>query len=222
MQSDDAIPDVVIKRLTIYARALYQLHASGAATVSSSELAAATGSTAAQIRRDFSYFGGFGTQGKGYEVGRLLEEVKRILNLNEQWGMVLIGAGSLGGAVARYNRFAENGFVICRIYDRNPERIGNRLDGVTIEDVATLRETVSREQILIAILTVPASAAQWAANLAISAGVKAFLNYAPASILAPPDVRVHDIDPVAALQSLTYYLSPGRSDEVEPSSRTTA
>lgn len=202
------IPDIVIKRLPIYVRALLRLQEAARDTVSSSELAVATGSTAAQIRRDLSYFGEFGKQGRGYEIEYLLEAVKQILHLDEQWRIALVGAGPLGQAVARYSRFAEQGFRITHVYDHNPDRIGARLDDLTIEDVSYMPQTIRKEEIQLAILAVPATAAQGVADTLVGAGIKAILNYAPVSIQAPDDVRVQDIDPVAALQSLTYYVTP--------------
>ncbi len=211
LDAPNNIPDVVIKRLPIYSRALVQILAAGQRTVSSNELALATRSTAAQIRRDFSYFGGFGKQGKGYDVDRLLAAIREILNLNEQWPVVLIGAGSLGQAVARYGGFAEQGFVVRRVFDHNVDRIGMRINDLVVQDVREMAELVRQEGILVAILAVPAGAAQKVADDLAQAGVKAILNYAPSTIQVPDDVRVHDIDPVAALQSLTYYLTPSEA-----------
>ncbi len=211
LDAPNNIPDVVIKRLPIYSRALVQILATRQRTVSSNELAMATGSTAAQIRRDLSYFGGFGKQGKGYDVERLLAAIREILNLNEQWPVVLIGAGSLGQAVARYGGFAEQGFVVRRVFDHNVDRIGMRINDLVVQDVREMAELVRQEGILVAILAVPAGAAQKVADDLAKAGVKAILNYAPSTIQVPDDVRVHDIDPVAALQSLTYYLTPSEA-----------
>jgi redox-sensing transcriptional repressor len=202
------IPDVVIKRLPIYLRALNQLLASGATIVSSSELALATGSTAPQIRRDLSYFGEFGKRAKGYDIVHLLDSIREILNIEEQYRVVVVGAGPLGQAIARYGGFRENGFLLSWVYDHNPERIGTRLNDIVVEDVARMPERVRSEGVRIAILAVPSAAAQEVADLLVGAGVKAILNYAPVVLRVPDDVRVYDIDPVAALQSLTYYLSP--------------
>lgn len=208
MEAHSNIPDVVIRRLPIYARALTQHLGAGRSTVSSNELAIATGSTAAQIRRDLSYFGGFGKQGMGYDAEHLLGAIKGILHLNERWPVVLVGAGPLGQAVARYSGFEEQGFLIRRVYDHNPERIGARIDALVVEDAAAMPEALIREGISVAILAVPATAAQAVADTLVGAGVKAILNYAPSMLQVPEDVRVQDIDPVAALQSLTYYLAP--------------
>ena len=208
MEAEPNIPDVVIKRLPIYARALAELQDAGADLVSSSELALATGSTAAQIRRDLSYFGEFGKQGHGYDIAHLLGAIREILNINEQYRLVVVGAGPLGQAIARYGGFSEHGYHISWIYDHNPERIGTRINDVIVEDVRDMPERVRSRGVKIAILAVPAGAAQEVADTLVDAGVKAILNYAPAVLRVPADVRVYDIDPVAALQSLTYYLSP--------------
>lgn len=208
MEAEGNIPDIVIKRLPIYARALSEILLSGARMVSSNELALATGSTAAQIRRDLSYFGEFGKQGKGYDVGHLLNAIRQILNINAEYRVVIVGAGLLGQAIARYNGFRENGFLLSWMYDHNPERIGMRVGDIVVEDVADMPQRVREEDVKIAILAVPPAAAQEVTELLVDCGIRAILNYAPAVVRVPDDVRVYDIDPVAALQSLTYYLSP--------------
>lgn len=206
MDAGAHIPDIVIRRLPIYARALGRLLEAGGQTVSSRDIALATGHTAAQVRRDLSYFGEFGKQGKGYDAQYLLAAIKGILNIKEEWKIVLVGAGPLGQAVARYRRFASNGFHISWVYDHNPERIGILLDGLIVEDVREMQSRIIHEDVKIAIIAVPDASAQRVADSLVEAGVKAILNYAPVTIQVPRDVRVYDIDPVAALQSLTYYL----------------
>ncbi|ACZ41956.1 CoA-binding domain protein [Thermobaculum terrenum ATCC BAA-798] len=209
MQRD--IPEVVIKRLPIYYRSLQQMAQMGKDVVSSQELAKSAGVTATQVRRDLSYFGEFGKQGKGYSVELLLSELRRILNLDRDWDVVLVGAGSLGRAVTRYPRLEQHGFRIRHVYDHNPNRINTRLNGLVVEDVSLMPEQISREGIRIAIIAVPPSSAQEVADELVRSGIKAILNYAPATIQVPDDVRVYDIDPVAAMQSLTYYLEPYES-----------
>ncbi len=211
LEPDISIPDVVIKRLPIYARALTAMLDAGSETVSSKELALATGSTAAQIRRDLSYFGEFGKQGKGYNIPHLLDAIRDILNINERYRVVVVGAGPLGQAIARYGGFSEHGFQLSWVYDHNPERIGTTLNDVVVEDVATMPERIRAMQVRVAIIAVPASAAQEVADTLVESGVKAILNYAPAVLRVSSDVRVYDIDPVSALQALTYYLAPAPS-----------
>lgn len=113
------IPDIVIRRLPIYGRALHHLLSAGAETVSSDELASRIGVTAAQIRRDLSYFGRFGKQGKGYDVAMLIEEIHKILNLDRQWSVALVGFGNLGRAIADYRGFESTSFRITAIFDRD-------------------------------------------------------------------------------------------------------
>lgn len=208
MEPEANIPDIVIKRLPIYARALSDILLSGGEMVSSNELALRTGSTAAQIRRDLSYFGEFGKQGKGYDVGHLLNAIRQILNINAEYRVVIVGAGLLGQAIARYNGFRENGFLLSWMYDHNPERIGMQVGDIVVEDVADMPRRVREEEVKIAILAVPTAAAQEVTDMLVDCGIRAILNYAPAVLRVPEEVRVYDVDPVAALQSLTYYLSP--------------
>ena len=205
---NNSIPDVVVRRLPFYARALAQLIESGSETVSSSQIAAATSTSAAQVRRDLSYFGGFGTQGRGYDAEYLLSAIRAILHSDQEWLVALVGAGALGRAIARHTPLAEQGFRIAHVYDHNPRRIGSRIDGTVVEDVADLPERVRLENIQVAILAVPARAAQDVTNVLVDSGVRAILNYSPATLQVPPEVRVHDMDPVAALQSLAFYLTP--------------
>lgn len=207
---------MVIQRLPLYARALTSLLEGGRQVVSSQDIAMAAGHTAAQVRRDLSYFGGFGKQGKGYDAQYLLSRIKAILHINEQWRVVLVGAGPLGQAIARNNRFAQNGFHISWVYDHNAERIGTTLDGLTVEHVGDMRKRIIEEDVKIAILAVPHQAAQSVTETLVDAGIRAILNYSPTSIQVPEWVHVYNIDPVTALQSLTYYLT---TDEGETRTR---
>lgn len=202
-----AIPDIVIRRLPIYVRTLRLLAESGTATVSSEELAAQIGVTAAQIRRDLSYFGRFGKQGKGYDVTTLVNEIERILNLDRQWDVALVGYGHLGRAIAAYRGFRSS-FRITAIFDHNPEYTGTVTpDGVQILPDSEITRVVRQMGIRMAIVAVPASAAQEVANALIEGGVTAILNYAPAVLHVPAGVWVREIDPTGAMQSMTYYLT---------------
>jgi redox-sensing transcriptional repressor len=217
------IPDIVIRRLPIYVRTLKHIEAVGIATVSSDDLADQIGVTAAQIRRDLSYFGKFGKQGKGYDVSTLVAEIQRILNLDRQWDVALIGFGHLGQAIAAYRGFEASSFRIAAIFDRNPERVGSIAAG----DVCVLPQTeivrVVRELgIRMGIVAVPADAAQEVTNQLIDGGVQAILNYAPVILRVPDSVWIREIDPTSAMQSMTYYLSdPGDTlPTIEPDGRT--
>jgi redox-sensing transcriptional repressor len=201
------VPDIVIRRLPRYIRSLTRLRASGATTVSSGELGEQVGITAAQVRRDLSYFGGFGKQGMGYDVDYLTQQLQRILNLTQHWKMVVVGVGKLGEAVARYGGFLPNGFDVVALFDLDPKKIGKKIDGMEVRPVSELKETVKRLGIRVAVITVPADHAQEVADALIDAGVRAILNYAPVWLKVPEEVWVRAQDPVVSLQSMTYYLA---------------
>ena len=207
----NGIPDIVIRRLPIYARSLKYLESEGVDTVSSGELGTRLGVSAAQIRRDLSYFGEFGKQGKGYNVRYLLRQVSRILKLDRPWPVVLVGLGHLGRALLHYEGLSEQGFEIHALFDHNPEKVGQRVGDLVIQPMDELREVLKREGIVMAIMAVPARGAQEAADALVDAGVGAILNYAPIIVQVPHHIRIRHIDPVIALQSMTYYLQDDRS-----------
>jgi redox-sensing transcriptional repressor len=210
------IPDIVIRRLPIYVRTLKHIDAAGIATVSSDDLADQIGVTAAQIRRDLSYFGKFGKQGKGYEVATLVAEIQRILNLDREWEVALVGFGHLGQAIAAYRGFEASSFKITAIFDRNPERVGMVAEsGVPVMAEADISRVVRENGIRMGIVAVPADAAQDVANALIEGGVSAILNYAPVILRVPENVWTREVDPTSAMQSMTYYLSEPSSPATE-------
>ncbi|HEY8491621.1 MAG TPA: redox-sensing transcriptional repressor Rex [Dehalococcoidia bacterium] len=200
------IPEVVIDRLPVYARALAMLHAQGREVVSSQELGAQLGVTPAQIRKDLSYFGRFGKQGRGYNVRRLNEELRQILGLDRHWSMVLVGVGRLGRAILSYAGFEPQGFRIVDAFDSDPRVVGKRIGAITVKDVADLRAALLSSHVDIGIVAVPAQFAQDVIDTLVNGGVKAILNYAPTTAHVPPDVHIRHIDPVLSLQSMTFYL----------------
>jgi redox-sensing transcriptional repressor len=200
------IPDVVIDRLPVYARALAALDRNGREVVSSQELGTQLGVTPAQIRKDLSYFGRFGKQGRGYNVKRLLEELHQILGLDRKWAMVVVGVGQLGRAVLSYGGFAPQGFHIIEAFDSDPRVIGEQIDSLTVKPVEQMREVLAGSAPDIGIVATPAAAAQQVIDALVECGVKAILNYAPIAAHVPPHVRIKDIDPVLSLQSMTFYL----------------
>jgi redox-sensing transcriptional repressor len=203
---NSSIPEVVIERLPVYARTLAQLESSGRQVVSSQELGVELGVTPAQIRKDLSYFGRFGKQGRGYNVQRLAAELKSILGLDREWTMALVGVGNLGRAILSYRGFAPQGFRIVSAFDSDHRTIGKTYGGVLVQDVQGLRKALRERPAEIGIVAVPAAAAQEVVNALIESGVKAILNYAPISTRVPPGIRLRDIEPVLALQGMTYYL----------------
>lgn len=200
------VPDIVVARLPLYLRALSALQLEGHAFISSKALGERLGIGPAQIRKDLSLFGDFGRQGKGYEVSVLLARLREILNIAHEWLMVLVGAGHLGSAVANYSGFAQRGFRLVAVFDNDPQRIGARIGEHVVRPASEMEQFVRAHGIRLAMIAVPASAAQAVADVLVHAGVRGILNYAPVTLNVPPGVRVENIDPVLHLQHMTYYL----------------
>lgn len=206
MTSARKVPDIVIGRLPIYLRALQVMAAEGREITSSQELGERLGISSAQIRKDLSYFGTFGKQGTGYRIPDLIDRLKQILKVDRTWDMILIGAGNLGHALAQYQGFIPRGFRLVAIFDNDPEKIGRPIGSHIVRDTQELLTFVREHRIQIAMIAVPASAAQQVADLCVEAGIRAILNYAPIHLKVPPGVLVQYIDPVVHLQQMTYYL----------------
>lgn len=180
------IPDIVVGRLPLYLRALQRMHNQGRQVASSQELGERLGISAAQIRKDLSQFGEFGKQGSGYQIDYLIEQLRLILNLKDVWDIAVVGAGDIGSAVARYQGFANRGFVVKMIFDNHADVIGKKIGGFVIQDSANMVPYIRQAGIKVAMITVPANQAQEVADQLVEAGVKAILNYAPTSINVPP------------------------------------
>jgi redox-sensing transcriptional repressor len=201
-----AIPDVVVLRLPLYVRALTQLQENSRTVVSSRELGVLLHMTPAQIRKDLSYFGKFGKQGRGYSVGFLREELQQILGLNRSWHACLVGVGRLGQAIVNYPGFVPEGFTIVAALDRHDDQIGKSIAGITVRPMSNLAKTVRDHSVVIAIVAVPAREAQQVIDTIVSAGVRGILNYAPIAAKVPENVVIRNVDPVMSLQSMTFYL----------------
>jgi len=202
-----AIPDIVIRRLPIYRRGLRYLLRQGHATISSNDLAREIGVSAAQIRRDLSYFGRFGKQGKGYDVPTLIEAIQQILNIDRRWDVALAGFGHLGQAIADYRGFEASSFHIAAIFDRSRELIGARsAHGVKVDPESEIARIVGELGIRMGIVAVPVDQAQSVTDELLAGGVQAILNYAPVTLRVPDGVWVREIDPISLMQSMTYYL----------------
>jgi redox-sensing transcriptional repressor len=200
------IPDIVVGRLPLYLRALQRMVEEGRYITSSQELGERLGISAAQIRKDLSQFGEFGKQGTGYSIEYLAEQIRQILKVDRVWDVVVIGAGDIGSAVARYQGFANRGFRVVMVFDNDPEKIGTQVGPFTVEDIAQGGDLIRQSGVLVAMISVPSSEAQSVADQLVEAGVRAILNYAPLSLNVPPEVHVQYIDPVIHLQRMTYYL----------------
>lgn len=201
------VPDIVIGRLPIYLRALKHLMAADKEFTSSQELGRILGIGSAQIRKDLSHFGEFGKQGTGYEISYLSKQIAKILNVDRDWSIALVGFGDLGQALAHYAGFAAKGFHIDIIFDNDPAKLGESAKGTPVLDVAEIGSSVSKRNIRVAIIATPATVAQDVADQLVDAGIRAILNYAPITLKVPDYVRVQYIDPVTHLQRMTYYLA---------------
>ncbi len=200
------VPDVVISRLPLYLRTLKQVTREGYTVISSQELGERLGLSAAQIRKDLSFFGEFGVQGVGYDVANLIRVLERILHVDRIWDMIVVGVGALGTALAHYQGFTENGFRIVALYDNDPQKVGQVIGGIPIRDVKFMVQDIRENGWRIGILAVPSTAAQDVADAMVEGGIRAILSYAPTVLSVPADVHVQYIDPIGHLQHMTYYL----------------
>ncbi len=201
------IPEVVIARLPVYYRLLSRMHDEARSVVSSRELGEALGVTPAQIRKDLSYFGRFGKQGRGYSVQRLTKELRLILGLDRRWKLVLVGVGRLGRAIASYRGFNPQSFDIVAVYDADPAVVGALVEGHAVRDVRELERDLAGDAADIGIVAVPAEHSQKVIDTLVRGGVRAILNYAPRAVQVPDGVELRQIDPVIAMQSMTYHLT---------------
>ena len=205
------VPEVVVARLPQYVRILSRLLEEGAKVVSSHQLGGLLQVTPAQIRKDLSYFGRFGKQGRGYDVVHLLERLKEILGLNVQWNVAVVGVGRLGRAILSYPGFTPDGFRLVAACDGDPGVVGEEIAGLTVLPMDQLDRVVREKQISIAIVAVPVNRTQEVIDQLVDCGVQAILNYAPITPQVQRGVRVRNIDPILSLQSMTFYLS-GKPD----------
>jgi len=202
------IPDETIRRLPIYLRGLLFLSAQEQQSTSSRNLADFLGVNSWQIRKDFSYFGDFGTRGVGYNVEKLTKQIKKILKLDAVHKAALVGVGNLGSVVLAYPGFRTYGFDIAAAFDNNPKKIGKKIRNLTIEDVSNL-PMLKKRKINLAIIAVPGDAAQQTADALVKAGVKGILNFSPCYITVPGKVKVITIDIAMDLARLPYYMPAG-------------
>lgn len=199
------IPQATAKRLPLYYRFIKNLYLSGKQRVSSAELAEAVKVDSATIRRDFSYFGALGKKGYGYNVNYLLSFFSKTLDQDEVSKVALIGVGNLGTAFLNYNFLKNNNTRIDYAFDVSAERIGKEISGVQIRDLDRLEDELP-DDVKVAILTVPAHAAQVITDRLVKKGVTGILNFTPARLNVPSNIRIHHIDLAMELQTLVYFL----------------
>ena len=200
---------MTIRRLSVYTRCLLQLEEDNVKTISSQELAERFNLNSAQVRKDLAYFGEFGVRGIGYYVTGLKNELQRILGLDRTWPVVLVGFGNLGSALFHYKGFGTQGFKIAAIVDDDPAKVAREVGAVPILASRDIAREMKARGIQIAIVAVPAESAQMVADQLVAAGIKAILNFAPARIKVPRDVRLKNVDLSIELETLSFYLAKG-------------
>ncbi|HEX5723946.1 MAG TPA: redox-sensing transcriptional repressor Rex [Longimicrobiaceae bacterium] len=201
------ISESAVRRLSLYLRLLQEAEAAGSDTISSDELAARGGTTSAQVRKDLSLFGSFGKRGMGYSVRELLREIRAILGLTRAWNVALIGAGKIGSALFSYRDFAARGFHIRAVFDTDPRKLGEAWGALKVRPDEELDRALREEDIDIAIIAVPADAAQGVVDRVVQAGVKAILNFAPVRPRLPRGVTIRNVDMTLELEGLSFALA---------------
>ena len=213
-EGSEPVSELTTNRLSVYLRCLTVLEAAGVRTVSSQALADQFHLNAPQIRKDLAHFGEFGVRGVGYYVKELRAHLRQILGLDRRVRVAIMGAGNLGMALADYPGFRVEGFEIAALFDTSAEKVGHRSrGGVPIHDSRDFKRFVRREHVAIAVIAVPADAAQAVVSTVVAAGVRAILNFSPGTLKVPPDVKLKSVDLTVSLESLSFFLAQGELDE---------
>ena len=200
------ISESTIHRLSLYYRILSILEKENYETVSSKELAKREKLTPAQVRKDLSFFGSFGTRGLGYPVPELKKRIGEILGLHRQWNVALIGVGNIGSALVGYKEFQRQGFNINLIFDNDQRKIGSNHKGIVVSDIRNLEKELRDNKVEIVIIAVPATVAQYIVDEAVKAGIKAVLNFAPANLKVPDDVYLRNENMSMELEYLSFAM----------------
>lgn len=210
------ISNAVIRRLPRYRRYLIELKKKGVEKISSKEFSNLIGYTASQIRQDLNNFGGFGQQGYGYSIDNLFDEISAILGLDKEYKMVIVGAGNLGQAIAKYAHEIKEGFRVCKIFEIKEDLIGTEFDGIEILDYESIVDYVEREQIDIGIICVNKDNAQEVADKLSFAGVRGIWNFAPADIEVPKHIALENVHLSDSLHSVAYHMNDLKKKKNSP------
>ncbi|MCD6574696.1 redox-sensing transcriptional repressor Rex [Candidatus Aerophobetes bacterium] len=205
MSNKEKVPENTAVRLSLCLRYLREMKDDE--NISSEQLAQLTGIPSARIRKDLSYFGQFGTPGKGYTVGKLKEQISKALGLDRQWNIALVGVGKLGRALLNYLTFKKSSFHIRAGFDVEREKIGKKISGVKIYDPYQMPKIIREKKIHMGIVTVPQEAAQEAVDLLVISGVKAILNFSPVRVVVPRYVKLRNVDLASQIEVIPFYLA---------------
>ena len=203
----EKISELTTNRLSVYLRCLNELAADGVKTISSDKLAKRFHLNSAQIRKDLAYFGEFGVRGVGYYVENLRRDLTKILGLEKEHCVAIIGAGRLGTALTDYYGFSQSNFTVAALFDVDEKKIGQKVGNVEIFDIKDFAEVVKRDKIDVAVIAVPAQFAQNVLEIITDAGIKAVMNFAPTPLLVREDVKLKTVDLTISLESLSYFLA---------------
>lgn len=202
-----AAPHPAVRRLSLYLRQLESFEAQGRHTASSRDLGRALDLGDAQVRKDLANFGSFGQPGVGYRVVELIDRLRKILGTDRTWDVVLVGAGNIGRALLAYRRFAGKGFRLGAVFDTDPKLHGQSFSGTTVQPVEKIAQIVREKKIRLAVLAVPAEAAQRTAELLINAGILGILNFAPVRLQVPANVYVNSVDLAVQLEQIAFQVN---------------
>lgn len=208
MSHQDDISPLTLNRISVYLRCLRHLQELGIRRISSQKLARRFHLSAAQIRKDLAQFGEFGIRGVGYDVAHLRERLERLLGIGCEHPAIIVGAGNIGTALARFPGFRSSSFRVLAVFDNDPVKVGTELAGMVVRHSRELARGIAETGAEIAILTVPAEAAQENYDALVAAGIKAVLNFAPVQLELDPRVRVKTVDLLIFLEELAYFLPP--------------
>lgn len=205
--SDAPVPKVVVSRLSLYLRELQRLEAAGQQTISSGQLGTLLGFSDAQVRKDLGFFGQFGYPGVGYRCDELIRAMRDILGTNHPWSVAMVGVGNLGQALLGYRGFGRQNFAIAAAFDADPAKVGQVIQGIRIQPLHELAETVRTRGIRLGMIVVPVDAAQEAADRLVAAGVEGIVNFAPVTLLLPHHVQNVGVDLAIELEQLSFAVT---------------
>ncbi len=203
---DRPAPKAAVGRVSLYLRQLETFQRQGATTISSSQLGAPLAINDAQVRKDLAFFGQFGYPGIGYRIDELSAALRRILGIDRDWPLALVGLGNLGRALLKYRGFRNRGFHVVALFDNDPHKVGHAYDGMVVRSTEAMAESIRALNISMAVLSVPADAAQRVADHLVAAGVLGIFNFAPMPLVVPPSVSVIAVDLSVQLEHLAYKI----------------